>query len=101
MCRKINSRHLAFLEHTLIVHDTVILPAIAAGCVQEQDLLITLARLFVEDLGSAPERRGDVDVSANDVVVVALWLFVRGCGADERVVEDLEDSSPDVRPTYC
>ena len=36
---KINCGHMAFLQHALVVHHTVILPAITTSSMEEEDLL--------------------------------------------------------------
>lgn len=98
MSRQIDGGHLAFLQHALVVHHAVVLAAVAAGGMEEENLLRTGAGLLVEDLASAPDGRGHVGVAADDGVVVAEGLFVRWSGADEGVVEDFERASPDVSP---
>jgi hypothetical protein len=64
----------------------MILPAIAARSVQEDNLLLPLTSLLVEDLTLPPKRRLDVDVATNNAVVVQLVLCVFGSGAGEGVV---------------
>lgn len=98
MSREIDGGHVTLLEHALVVHDAVVLPAVATGGVQEEDLLRTGARLLVEALASTPNGGGDVGVAADDGVVIALWLGVCWCFADELIVEELEDAAPDVCP---
>ena len=98
MRREIHCRHLGFLQHPLIIHDTVILSAVATSSVEEQDFNVTFASLLVEALAFAPEWRGDVRVSANDVIDILVRLFVGGCLANKSIVEEFEHSSPNVSP---
>jgi len=100
MRRKIDRRHTAFLQHTLIVHHAVVLAAIATGGVQKQDVLVSFSRLLVEDFATAPCGRSNVDVSPDDMIVIALWLFICRCRTYESIVEDLEHAAPDLRPRY-
>lgn len=48
----------------------MVLSAIATSRVQENDLLVSFARLLVEDLTLSPHRRCDIDVAADDAVFV-------------------------------
>lgn len=73
---EIEGDHGAFLLHSLVVEHTVVLAAVAAGGVTEDDLLGPVAGLLVEDLRAAPDGGVDVDVSAHDVVVVHFRLRV-------------------------
>lgn len=95
---QVEGGHAAELHHAGVVEDAVVLAGVAAGGVQEDDVLRAGAGLFVEDLGFAPERGGDVGVAADDVVFVCLGLGVGGGWAGVGVVEEFEDAAPDVRP---
>jgi hypothetical protein len=48
----------------------MVLSAIAASRVQEDDLLVSFARLLVEDLTLSPKGRCDIDVATDDAVFV-------------------------------
>ena len=98
MRREIDGRHVAFLEHTLIVHDTMILPTVAACSVQEENLLRASTGLLIEALAPAPDGCGDICIAADDGVVVPLGFGVSGSLANELVVEEFEYAAPDVRP---
>jgi hypothetical protein len=50
MSWKVEAVHIALLAHTSIIHDAMILASIGAGCVQEDNVLIAIARLLVENL---------------------------------------------------
>jgi hypothetical protein len=78
--------------------EPMVLPAIAASCVQEDNLLLPFASLLVEDLALPPKRRLDVDVAADNAIVVQLLLCLLGSGAGERVVQEFQDTTPDVGP---
>jgi hypothetical protein len=67
--------HGAFLPHSLVVHDTVILSRITSRGVEEDNLLRAVASGFVENLRPSPDWRVDVDIAANDVILVCLGLF--------------------------
>ena len=73
---QIKGDHGALLAHAGVVHDAVVLSTIAACGVQEDDLLRSIAGRFVEDFRATPHWSVDVDVSARDVVLVGLGLFV-------------------------
>ena len=116
--REVDGGHAEFLDGIGVVHDPVVLATVAASGVQEEDLLGAFARLLVEDLAFLPEgtghvARGEMSVGKrksivggsgkvrvatdNDILVV-LGLFVRRSGTHERIVEELEDATPDVSP---
>lgn len=76
----------------------MILPTIASGRVQEHDILLAFASLLVEDLALAPQGRRDIYVSADDAVLVGLFVFVLGRWSCEGVVQEFEDAAPDVGP---
>ena len=76
----------------------MVLTAIAASRVQENDLLVSFARLLVEDLTLSPQRRCNVDVATDDAVLVRFVLLVLGSRASEGVVQELQDTAPDVSP---
>ena len=76
----------------------MVLSTVAAGRVQEDDLLISFARLLVEDLTLSPQRRRNVDIATDDAVLVQFVLVVLGSGASEGVVQELQDTAPDVGP---
>jgi hypothetical protein len=113
---KVESSHVEFLASTRVVHHTVltsagspstspsefnepmILPAVAASSVQEDNFLLSLTRLLIKDLALPPKRRLDVDVAPNNAVVVQLVLCVLRSSASERVVQELQDTTPDVGP---
>lgn len=76
----------------------MILPAVATSRVQEDNLLLSLARLLIEDLALAPQRRLDVDVATDNTVVVHLVLGLLGGRTGEGVVKELQDTTPDVSP---
>jgi hypothetical protein len=117
MSRKVESGHVQLLASTRVVHDTVVtlasksnplsrsrfsepmvLPAIATSSVQENDLLFPFARLLIEDLALPPKRRLDIDVAPNNAVVVQLVLSVFRSGAGEGVVQEFQNTTPDVGP---
>ena len=76
MARKIERDHSALLHHSGVVHDTMILSAVRASGMQEDNLLLTIAACFVEDLRAAPDWSIDIDVAANDVVFRRLSLLI-------------------------
>ena len=76
----------------------MVLPAIAASRVQEDDFLISLARLLVKDFTLSPKRRRNIDITADDTVFVQLLLFVFGSRASKGIMQELQDTAPDVRP---
>ncbi len=98
---EVNGRHVALLEHTFVVHDTVILPAVASSGVKEEDLLRPVSSLFVEALASAPQRRSNVGVPAYDLIIIELRFSVRWCLPNELVVQKLQNTAPDVSPSGC
>jgi hypothetical protein len=114
---KVESSHVEFLASTRVVHHTaltsarksrtlsrsgsgepMILPAVAASCVQEDNFLLSLTRLFIEDLALPPQRRLDVNIATNDAVVVQIVLSVFRSGASERVVQKFQDTTPYMGP---
>ena len=76
----------------------MVLSAIAAGCVQEDNLLTSLTRLLVKDLTLSPQRRFDVDIATDDAVVFRFVLFVFGRRASEGIVQEFQNTTPDVGP---
>lgn len=76
----------------------MVLSTITARRVQEDNLLLALARLLVEDLALAPHGRLDVNVSADDTILVRLGLIGFGRWASVGIVQKFEDAAPDVRP---
>lgn len=76
----------------------MVLTTVTTSRVQEYDILISLARLLIEDLASAPHGRLDIDVASNDAVLVELLLRVLGRGASKGIVEEFQYATPDVRP---
>jgi hypothetical protein len=76
----------------------MVLTAIAASRVQEDDLLVSFARLLVEDLTLSPKGRCDIDVATDDAVFVQFLLLILGSGASEGVVQEFQDATPDVGP---
>ena len=76
----------------------MILTAVATCRVEEDNLLLSLAGLLVEDLTLPPKRRLDVSVATDDAVLVQFVLVVLGSGASEGVVQELQDTAPDVGP---
>ena len=76
----------------------MILATITSSSVKKHDLLISLAGLLVKDLAFAPHRRRDIDVAANDAVLVQLVLLVFWRRTGEGVVQKLQDSTPHVSP---
>lgn len=99
--RQVEGIHGAALAHTLVIHDAMILPAVRACSVEEDDLPLPDAGLLDKDLGAAPMGSGHVDVAAGDEVVVCLGrLGVGGHWAGMGVVENLENAAPDVRVMY-
>lgn len=98
MSRKIDRSHLRRLQHALVIHDTMILTAIAAGGVQEKDLLAAFTGLFVEDLAPPPKGRGHVSVASDDRIFIALRFLLRRRLANQRIVKYFEDAAPDLCP---
>ena len=76
----------------------VILASITASSVQKHDVLATFTRLLVEDLASSPKRRLDIDVTANNGVLVKLRLVFCWSCAGMGVMQQLQDSTPDMCP---
>ena len=76
----------------------MVLSAITASRVQEDDLLISFARLLVEDLTLSPQWRRNIDVATDDAIFVQFVLVVLGSGASEGVVQKFQDTAPDVGP---
>lgn len=54
----------------------MILSAVAACSVQEDNLLLAFAGLLVEDLALSPEWRCDIGVAADDTILIWLSLFI-------------------------
>ena len=98
MSWKVESDHVALLAHSLVVHDAVVLTSVAACCMQEDDILIAFSRLLIEDFAFAPERRLDVDISADDVVHIHLSFGISWSRTRMGIVNELEDTAPAVRP---
>ena len=98
MARKIKRIHGTPRAHPGIVHDTVILSAVAPRCVQEHNRLLTLSGVFVEHLASAPDRSIQKDIFAGQMVLFGLGLCVLFHGSALSVMCKLEDTAPDVGP---
>lgn len=65
---------------------------------EENNLLVAFSRLLIEDLALAPHWRLDVDIAADDAVVLRLILLFFWCRSSERIVQQLQDAAPDVCP---
>ena len=76
----------------------MVLSAVATSRVQEDDLLVSFARLLVEDLTLSPHGRRNVNVASNDAVFVQFVLLILGSGACKGVVQELQDTAPDMGP---
>jgi len=90
---QIKGDHGALLAHAGVVHDAVVLSTVAAGGVQEHDLLRSSAGRFVEDFRAAPDWSIDVDVFARDVVLIGLGLFVLLQGPVQAIAQKLKQAS--------
>lgn len=76
----------------------MVLSSITTGGVQEHDILLALPGLLVEDLALTPLRRGDVNVSPNDMIFIYLRLLVSRCLSHESIMKQFQNTTPDMRP---
>jgi len=77
----------------------MILPAITARGVQKHDVLSSFARLLIEDLAFAPQRRCDIHITSDNAVLVGLVLLVCWGWACEGIVQEFQGTTPDMSPT--
>jgi hypothetical protein len=66
--------------------------------VQEDNILVSFTSLLVEDLTLSPQRSFNIDVTSDDAVLVEFVLLVLGSGASEGVVQEFQNTTPDVSP---
>lgn len=96
MGRQVKRIHGALAAHSLVVHDAVILPGVAAGRVEEDDGRVAIAGRLDEDLGTAPDGGVDEDVAAGDVVFGLLLLVLLFYGPVLAFAEEFEEAGGEV-----
>jgi hypothetical protein len=87
------------IKQLRIEHNTpMVLLAITASRVQEDNFLLSLTSLLVEDLALSPKamprhKRNGQQCSRRHLLSFVLWSR-----ASESIVEELQDTTPDVGP---
>lgn len=95
---KVDGRHVAPLQHPLIIHNAVILTAVAASGMKEQDFLVSRARLLIEHFAPPPCWSRNICISTNNVIVITQGFFIGWCGTNECVMEEFKYSAPYMCP---